>query len=85
MCGLPWRRSTRAAEFAEGVAQSRPFVACACGAATRPGLVLDPFLGSGTVAAVARQYGRDWLGIELNRAYLDLIEQRLNTRIKRAA
>jgi adenine-specific DNA-methyltransferase len=33
--------------------------------ATRRGdLVLDPFLGAGTTAAVAQQLGRRWVGIE---------------------
>jgi site-specific DNA-methyltransferase (adenine-specific) len=50
---------------------------CTCGAPTRPGLVLDPFMGSGTVAAVAQQLGLDWLGIELNPDYVDLAWQRL--------
>ncbi len=35
------------------------------GLATDPGaLVLDPFLGSGSTAAVAHKLGRDWIGIE---------------------
>jgi DNA modification methylase len=38
--------------------------------------VLDPFLGSGTVAQVAEDLGRRWLGCELNPAYLELIERR---------
>jgi len=50
---------------------------CTCAAATRPGLVLDPFLGSGVVAMVAEQLGLDWLGIELNPDYVDLAWQRL--------
>jgi site-specific DNA-methyltransferase (adenine-specific) len=50
---------------------------CGCGAPTRPGLVLDPFFGTGTVGAVARELGRDWLGIELSPAYIDLAENRL--------
>ena len=34
--------------------------------ATNPGdLVLDPFLGSGTTAAVAHKMGRRWIGIEM--------------------
>lgn len=48
-------------------------------AGTPPGgLVLDPFMGTGTVAAVAKSLGRHWLGIELNEAeYRPLIEKRL--------
>lgn len=33
------------------------------------GVVLDPFMGAGTVAIEAERLGRDWLGIELNPAY----------------
>jgi DNA modification methylase len=47
-------------------------------AGSRPGdLVLDPFLGSGTVALVAKQQGRSYLGIELNPDYIRLAEERL--------
>jgi site-specific DNA-methyltransferase (adenine-specific) len=52
-------------------------VPCGCGAPTRPGLVLDPFFGTGTVGVVARRLGRDWLGIELNPDYVRLAEARL--------
>jgi adenine-specific DNA-methyltransferase len=39
-------------------------------ACSKPGdVVLDPFLGSGTVAKVARSLGRQYVGIELSRAY----------------
>ncbi len=34
-------------------------------------IVLDPFCGSGTVGLVARQYGRAFVGIDLNRQYLE--------------
>jgi site-specific DNA-methyltransferase (adenine-specific) len=34
-------------------------------------------MGSGTVALVARQHGRDWLGIELNPEYVRLTGERL--------
>ncbi len=40
--------------------------------------VLDPFLGSGTTAAVARQLGRRYLGIELNPDYIKLAHERIN-------
>lgn len=51
---------------------------CDCHAPARRGIVLDPFLGSGTTAMVARELGRDWLGIELNPAYVRLAEERLS-------
>lgn len=83
VCGDPWRRSTRAVTFdADGTAEPRPFVPCGCQAPTRPGLVLDPFFGTGTVAQVAREHGRDWLGIELNPEYLPLAGKRLGIDIE---
>jgi site-specific DNA-methyltransferase (adenine-specific) len=50
---------------------------CTCNGATRPGVVLDPFMGTGTVAQVAERHGRDWLGIEINPNYVDLAWKRL--------
>lgn len=41
------------------------------------GIVLDPFMGSGSVAVIARHLNRNWLGIELNPAYIKLAEDRL--------
>lgn len=52
---------------------------CGCGAPTVPGVVLDPFFGTGTVGVVASHLGRDWIGIELNDDYVALAERRLNT------
>lgn len=45
---------------------------CGCGAGFRPGIVLDPFMGSGTVAEVAAIENRDYVGCELNQEYIDL-------------
>jgi site-specific DNA-methyltransferase (cytosine-N4-specific) len=41
-----------------------------------PCIVIDPFLGSGTVAKVAQDIGRRWIGCELNPAYHTMIDQR---------
>jgi site-specific DNA-methyltransferase (adenine-specific) len=76
-CGKPWRRARHPVQFAGGKPQPRALVPCGCGATTRPGLVLDPFMGSGTAALVAREHGRDWLGIELNPEYVQLTRDRL--------
>jgi len=47
-------------------------------AGSRPGdLVLDPFMGSGTTAAVAIQHGRQYLGCELNPEYGPLQAERI--------
>lgn len=43
----------------------------------RPGLVLDPFAGSGTTLAVATGHGRDAIGIDLDARNADLARQRV--------
>lgn len=42
------------------------------------GVVLDPFMGSGTVAASCLKLGRGFIGIELDPYYLSLVEKRIN-------
>lgn len=41
------------------------------------GVVLDPFMGSGTTGIVARKNGRAFVGIELNPEYRDMAERRI--------
>ena len=41
-------------------------------------IVLDPFMGSGTTAAVAKSLGRDYIGCELHEDYGNLIQKRVN-------
>lgn len=40
-------------------------------------LVLDPFLGSGTTAVVAEQLKRNWIGIEINKKYVEFAKKRI--------
>jgi site-specific DNA-methyltransferase (adenine-specific) len=75
-CSKPWQRSIAPVRVVQGVPQPRPLVPCRCGAPTRPGLVLDPFAGSGTTLRVARGLGRDGLGIELAPRYAELARTR---------
>ncbi len=49
---------------------------CGCGAGFEPGMVLDPFLGSGTTGFVADSLGRNWVGIELKQEYVDEITKK---------
>jgi DNA modification methylase len=48
-------------------------------ASNKGDLVLDPFLGSGTTAVVAEELGRKWIGIEKNKKYIELAQNRINS------
>jgi DNA modification methylase len=49
-------------------------------ASSAPGsLVLDPFLGSGTTAAVAKQLHRNWIGIERDNVYINAAQSRIDS------
>lgn len=41
-------------------------------------IILDPFMGAGTTALVAKQLSRHYLGIELVQDYIDIAKARLN-------
>ena len=43
----------------------------------KDGLVLDPFMGSGTTAVVAKKLGRNFIGFELNANDVKIARQRL--------
>jgi DNA modification methylase len=70
-----WRR--RYGSSYDVIRERGELLRCACFAPAHPGVVLDPFFGTGTVGVVAARLGRDWLGIELNRGYVRLAERRL--------
>jgi DNA modification methylase len=50
---------------------------CILGGCPPDGIVLDPFIGSGTTAIVARKLNRNYIGFELNPAYTDIANKRL--------
>lgn len=76
-CGKAWGPATKQRRGPAGPT-------CRFPAAPRPGVVLDPFFGTGTVGLVARELGRDWVGIELNSEYVE-ITQRLGLDLEAAA
>jgi len=49
---------------------------CILAGSEKNDIILDPFMGSGTTAMVAKQLGRYYNGCELNRDYNNLIEKR---------
>ena len=53
------------------------FTFCQCNAGFHAGTVLDPFVGSGTTLKVARYLGRNSIGIEINKKYIEIIKRRM--------
>ena len=51
---------------------------CGCNAGFKPGIVLDPFFGAGTVGLAAEKLGLNWIGIELNAEYIKIAQNRLS-------
>ena len=50
---------------------------CILAGSRKDDVILDPFMGSGTTALVAKELGRYYLGCELHENYGNLIQQRL--------
>jgi len=73
-----WRISTRPfkgshfAVFPEDLVKTPIRAGC-----PENGIVLDPFMGSGTTAVAAKRLGRNYLGIELNPKYIKMAEKRI--------
>lgn len=51
---------------------------CVLAGCPENGVVIDPFFGAGTTGLVAAQFGRDYIGIELNPEYVRIAEKRLS-------
>jgi DNA modification methylase len=81
-CGAPYERVIKRTghknkrEPAHATDELRP--TCDCNAGVTSGVVLDPFMGSGTTLLVATEHGRQAIGIELNPKYIKLAHQRLD-------
>lgn len=74
-----WTTSTKPfkeahfATFPEALIE--PMVLAGC---PKGGVCLDPFMGAGTTAVVAKKLGRNYLGIELNPAYIEIAQKRID-------
>jgi site-specific DNA-methyltransferase (adenine-specific) len=83
-CRLPWRRET-IRNLGQLAVRGELKPTCECGAAWGSGVVLDPFIGSGTTALVAERLNRRWLGIELNPDFANLADERIASARSRAS
>ena len=50
---------------------------CVLAGCPKGGLVLDPFMGSGTTGVVAKRLGRDFIGIDINPDYCNMAADRI--------
>lgn len=81
-CRRPWTRPVRRLGHAATRLALQP--SCEHVDTGEPGVVLDPFMGSGTTAVVAEALGRDWYGIELNPQFADEAAARIADARRRA-
>ncbi len=51
---------------------------CILAGCPKKGIVLDPFIGSGTTAVVAKRLGRKYIGFELNAEYVEYARKRVS-------
>lgn len=58
-------------------------LASRCIESVDPGLVLDPFMGSGTTAIAAEVNNRPWIGIDISANYCEMAKQRIEKAISR--
>lgn len=54
-----------------------PSCSCETDADAKPGIVVDPFFGSGTTGKAAKELRRRWIGIELNEDYIATAQSRI--------
>jgi site-specific DNA-methyltransferase (adenine-specific) len=70
-------RKRRTLKAMRSVMETKGYTDCGCNAGFSPGIVLDPFMGSGTTAIVALRQKRRFLGIELNPDYIEMAIERI--------
>ncbi|WP_336136427.1 DNA-methyltransferase [Natronomonas amylolytica] len=82
-CGNPYTRQTSEQSSTGADDGARWAQDCECDTDERePGIVLDPFCGSGTTCQVATEHNRRFIGFELNPEYVEIAETRCGLRSK---
>jgi DNA modification methylase len=78
-----WSISTgRSKENHPATFPERLIVDCIKAGCPERGIVLDPFMGSGTTAIVARQFNRQYVGFEINPGYMEIFKSKLTSELK---
>jgi DNA modification methylase len=62
-------------EFTFAKRKSCGWTDCGCGAPFMPGVVLDPFMGTGTTLEVANRMGRSAIGVDLDLSQAEEVQQ----------
>ena len=44
----------------------------------KKGIVLDPFMGTGTTGLIAKKYNLNFTGIEIDQDYFEFVKQRID-------
>lgn len=79
-CGAPYRR------FLPKKHKDKWVPTCSCDSGrTVPCTVLDPFNGAATTGVAALMHGRNYVGIELKREYIEISKQRLREEPRKRA
>lgn len=55
---------------------------CSCNVEFTGGIVLDPFFGAGTTGVVALKQSKKFIGIELNKEYIEIANKRLKPHLE---
>ena len=73
-----WTVSTKPEKSAHFAAFPKELIEpCVLACCPNDGIVLDPFMGTGTTAMVARLYRRNFVGFELNSEYMEIINKKI--------
>ena len=71
--------AAKVVRFGDGIKNRKiGWTSCSCNADYRPGIVLDPFAGSGTVALVSKNLQRSSVSIELKPEYIEMMKRRID-------
>lgn len=78
---IGWVTNNKYNEFIKTRKIEKQEIKCDCNEPFAKGIVLDPFMGAGTTAVVAKKLKRNWIGIDLNPEYIKIAEKRIKNTI----